>query len=149
MSGRKVEYSADDDNKFSVYQNVFEKLKTFYSKNKLKSKWDCDIEDIYFVCRDMSDQKSVITNKNCPSMLLFIWDLGLPVSGKNLILLTKNEYNQFNKLRQNGGFEEWLAENKDVMGKIQEFIEKCKVNYDHAFPAFTNLSKNLVTKADV
>jgi hypothetical protein len=109
---------------------------------------DFDIEDVYFVCREMAGWKSVVSGTKGPGMELFVWDEGEMVSGENLIVLSGKEFKEFKRRRVDGTEQEWFGRNAEVERKIRRFIGKCGDCYRKAstFPIFANLEKNTTTK---
>jgi hypothetical protein len=134
--------------KFEGYQRLVVKLLNYVKERGVSENIDFDIEDVYFVCREMADWKSVVTGLGGASMELFVWDEKKMVNGKNLIVLGAKEFKVFKKRRVDGTDQEWFDRNPEVERKIMRFLGKCGDCYGKAsmFPIFTNLEKNATTK---
>lgn len=130
---------------------------------------DFDIEDIYFVCRDMCDWKSVISGKKAPPMELLVYCLDRNINGKNLALVTKKEAKMINQRRsqflesQTTNFrtigprtagllgacltgENSSDSDQEIYMRLLNFINRSEKYYPNAFPLFTNLAKNVSSK---
>jgi hypothetical protein len=130
---------------------------------------DFDIEDIYFVCRDMCDWKSVISKQKAPTMQLLVYCLSRNINGKNLALVSKVEAKMVNQRRseflksqtQNlladgpraGGIlglcltgENSSESDQKIYAQLSKFIKHSEKCYPNAFPIFTNLAKNISSK---
>lgn len=143
--------AVNDMAKFNVYMKIQDKLMGYVTKKNLQHKINFDIEDVYFVCRDICNWKSVISGKESNSLELFVWDLDKDISGKNLILVTREESKSYNEKRDKllrEGNDQWawcknLQDNK-LYEKLELHIKESKKRYERAFPIFTNLSKNKI-----
>lgn len=124
-----------DDIKYLNYQRQQNRLNNYIKAKKLEAFVDFDIEDVYFVCRDMADWNSVLSEKQVASMEQFIWDMTKNINGKNLILVTLVEMKQLKKRRDNNLP---LTENSEELERVTRFLKKCEKHYDNGFPIFSN-----------
>ena len=134
--------------KFLGYDRLMVKLGNHCRGRGLEDRVDFDIEDIYFVAREMSEWKSTVSGVKGAGIELWVWDEGKMVNGKNLIVLSGKEFKEFKGRRVDGGEKEWFRRNPEVERKIVRFIGKCGDCYgkESTFPVFANLEKNATTK---
>lgn len=120
-----------DDVKESSYRKLWLQLKNYVVIYKLRDFWENysidDLDDIHFVVRDMCNWRSVLSDKRNPLMDLIVWDHTKKIDGTNLVLLTKDEADDF---RKNPDF---YKKNDHFKLKIEAFLHKCSIEYQKIF----------------